>query len=111
MNIHEYQAKNLLRDYGVPVSNGVIIFSVDEIDEKINFGLEINHSLLKDFQNKVQHFNFIFATGINLINQFFILDNKLNSKISKNLFKILNKNKIFKNYLTIFADKGINLNY
>ena len=35
MNIHEYQAKNLLRDYGVPVSNGVIIFSVDEIDEKI----------------------------------------------------------------------------
>jgi 2-polyprenyl-6-methoxyphenol hydroxylase and related FAD-dependent oxidoreductases len=81
------------------------------IDEKINFGLEINHSLLKDFQNKVQHFNFIFATGINLINQFFILDNKLNSKISKNLFKILNKNKIFKHYATKFADKGINFNY
>ena len=35
MNIHEYQAKNLLREYGVPVSNGVIIFSLDEINEKI----------------------------------------------------------------------------
>ena len=35
MNIHEYQAKKLLSDYGVPVSNGVVIFSLDEIDEKI----------------------------------------------------------------------------
>ena len=35
MNIHEYQAKDLLREYGVPVSNGVIIFSLDEINEKI----------------------------------------------------------------------------
>ena len=35
MNIHEYQAKRILRDYGVPVSNGVIIFSVNEIEEKI----------------------------------------------------------------------------
>ena len=32
MNIHEYQAKKILRDYGVPVSNGVIIFSVNEIE-------------------------------------------------------------------------------
>jgi succinyl-CoA synthetase beta subunit len=35
MNIHEYQAKKLLRDYGVPVSNGVVIFSLEEIDHKI----------------------------------------------------------------------------
>jgi len=81
------------------------------IEDKINCGLEINQSLLVDFKNKTQHFNYIFATGINLINEFFILDNKLNSKISKNLFKILNRNKIFKEYATIFADKGININY
>jgi len=81
------------------------------IEDKINFGLEINQSLLIDFKNKIQHFNFIFATSINLINEFFILDNKLNSKISKNLFTFLNKNKIFKKYSTIFADKGISINY
>ncbi|MBL8573357.1 MAG: ADP-forming succinate--CoA ligase subunit beta [Hyphomicrobiaceae bacterium] len=30
MNIHEYQAKAILKSYGVPVSNGVAIFSADE---------------------------------------------------------------------------------
>jgi len=81
------------------------------IDEKISYGLETNESLLVDFKNKIQHFNLIFATGINLINEFFVMDNKLNSRVSKNLFKILNRNKAFKKYSTIFADKGINLNY
>ena len=84
---------------------------INLIDEKINYGLEIDESLFIDFKNKIQHLNFIFATGINLINDFFILDNKLDSKISKNIFKILNKNKIFKEYSTIIADKGININY
>tara|TARA_Y100000590_G_C15585958_1_gene964138 strand:+ start:171 stop:1265 length:1095 start_codon:yes stop_codon:yes gene_type:complete len=81
------------------------------VDDKINSGLEINQSLLVDFKNKVQHINYIFVTGINLINEFFILDNKLNSKITKNLFKIFNRNKIFKEYFNIIADKGININY
>ena len=32
MNIHEHQAKELLRDYGVPLSKGVAIFSPDEAE-------------------------------------------------------------------------------
>ena len=35
MNIHEYQAKKLLKDFGAPVSKGVVVFSLNEIDEKI----------------------------------------------------------------------------
>ncbi len=35
MNIHEHQAKELLKEFGAPVSNGVVIFSINEIDEKI----------------------------------------------------------------------------
>src|SRR5579883_680272 len=30
MNIHEYQAKALLKGFGVPVPNGRVAFSVDE---------------------------------------------------------------------------------
>ncbi|WP_173933404.1 ADP-forming succinate--CoA ligase subunit beta [Chelativorans sp. Marseille-P2723] len=32
MNIHEYQAKQLLKDYGAPVAEGVVIFSADEAE-------------------------------------------------------------------------------
>ena len=34
MNIHEHQAKKLLKEYGVPVPVGVFGFSVDEILQK-----------------------------------------------------------------------------
>ena len=34
MNIHEYQAKEILRDFGASIPNGVVIFSLNEIDEK-----------------------------------------------------------------------------
>jgi succinyl-CoA synthetase beta subunit len=35
MNIHEHQAKKLLEEFGAPVSKGIVIFSLNEIDEKI----------------------------------------------------------------------------
>ena len=35
MNIHEHQAKDILKKFGAPVPNGVPIFSLSEIDEKI----------------------------------------------------------------------------
>ena len=36
MNIHEYQAKKILKDYNAPVLNGEVIFSLNDIDSKIN---------------------------------------------------------------------------
>ena len=35
MNIHEHQAKEILKEYGAPVSNGVVIMSLDEIKKKV----------------------------------------------------------------------------
>ncbi len=35
MNIHEHQAKEILKKYGVPVSNGVVVFKIDEIKNEI----------------------------------------------------------------------------
>ena len=34
MNIHEYQAKELLKKFGVPIPNGVVAFSVKEVLQK-----------------------------------------------------------------------------
>ncbi len=35
MNIHEHQAKEILREYGAPVSNGVVILSLDKLKNEI----------------------------------------------------------------------------
>ena len=35
MNIHEHQAKDILKSYGAPISNGVVIYSKSEIESKI----------------------------------------------------------------------------
>tara|TARA_B100000700_G_scaffold319675_1_gene415382 strand:- start:555 stop:1718 length:1164 start_codon:yes stop_codon:yes gene_type:complete len=36
MNIHEHQAKEILKEFGAPVSNGIAVFSIDEIDAKLS---------------------------------------------------------------------------
>jgi succinyl-CoA synthetase beta subunit len=36
MNIHEHQAKEILKEFGAPVSNGVVVFSINEIDKKLS---------------------------------------------------------------------------
>ena len=36
MNIHEHQAKEILTEFGAPVSNGIVIFSIDDIKKKIS---------------------------------------------------------------------------
>ena len=46
MNIHEYQAKELLKKFGVPVPNGVVAFSVEEAIEKSKL-LKTNKYVLK----------------------------------------------------------------
>ena len=48
MNIHEHQAKDILKKFGAPVSNGVVIFSTDEIKKKIK------HLKSKQFVLKAQ---------------------------------------------------------
>ena len=36
MNIHEHQAKEILKKFGMPIPNGVVIFDTKEILDKIN---------------------------------------------------------------------------
>ena len=36
MNIHEHQAKEILKEFGAPVSNGIVVYSSNELKEKIS---------------------------------------------------------------------------
>ena len=46
MNIHEHQAKEILKEFGAPVSQGVVVFSISEIKEKLSL-LQSNEFVLK----------------------------------------------------------------
>ena len=46
MNIHEYQAKDLLKEFGAPVPKGVVIYDIKEISKKIKT-LDTNHLVVK----------------------------------------------------------------
>ena len=35
MNIHEYQAKELLKEFSAPVPKGVVIYNISEITQKV----------------------------------------------------------------------------
>tara|TARA_B100001540_G_scaffold288325_1_gene283461 strand:- start:793 stop:1887 length:1095 start_codon:yes stop_codon:yes gene_type:complete len=76
------------------------------IDEKIDIGLPLDHSILKEFENKTKHLNYIFASSIDFIFDFFKFDNKFNNNYSNKLFYFLEKNSLFKKYSTKFSDKG-----
>ena len=34
MNIHEHQAKEILKKFNAPVSNGIVVYDVNEIEKK-----------------------------------------------------------------------------
>ena len=35
MNIHEHQAKKILKEFGAPVPNGIVVYTIDEISKNI----------------------------------------------------------------------------
>ena len=53
MNIHEHQAKQILKKYGAAVPEGVFAFTVEELLEKSK-SLKTDKYVLKALQRKVQ---------------------------------------------------------
>ena len=74
------------------------------IDENIKLGIHDGEKIAQIFQEHNKHLNFIFGVGIDGINSFFKIDNKLNNILSKPLFKILKGNKFLNNYATLISN-------
>jgi len=77
------------------------------IDEKLKLGLELDNSVFEEFEKKTKHRNYIFASTIDFIHEFFKLDNNIKNILSKSAFRIIGKNKILNKYATYFANVGI----
>jgi len=77
------------------------------IDKKIDLGLCLDNSVLKDFENKTKHYNYLFFSSINFIYEFFKFDSKIDNNYSNKIFNLLENNTLFKKYSMNFADKGL----
>ena len=79
------------------------------IQERIDLGLQIDHSVYEDFEKKTKHFNFIFSSGNDFIYEFFKFNNKYENNYLNQLVKFLGKNKLFKNIASKYADQGLSI--
>ena len=77
------------------------------LDNKIDNGLTIDISALEKFEESIKYKNTIFANSIDWTYEFFSFEKKLPLFFSKNLFKFLDTNKVFKKYVSNIANKGI----
>ena len=58
MNIHEHQAKEILKEFGIPILNGVVIFDLKELNEKVkklwfSFVYKGKFEIIMNFYKKV----------------------------------------------------------
>ena len=74
------------------------------IDENIKLGINDGALIAQKFQETNKHINFIYGLGIDSINSFFNIDNKLKNNLSLPIFKILKGNKFLNSYSTLLSD-------
>ncbi len=81
---------------------------INIIKNKIDLGLPLDSAVNYEFEKNSKHKNYIFSNSIDLIQEFFNFERKLNHKILHNSVKILGNNRFINKLFTKVADKGIN---
>ena len=79
------------------------------IQNKIDLGLNLDHSIYEEFQKETKHYNSVFSFGIDFIYEFFKFDNKYKNNFSNKILKLVGKNKIFNQLFSRYANKGLSL--
>ena len=78
------------------------------IKNKINLGMQLDVSILSDFEKETKNKNFFFSNSIDFIYEVFNLDKKVKNKVLNNILKNIGKNKNLTNFFIKIADKGLN---
>ena len=78
------------------------------IQKKIDLGMQLDSSILFDFEKETKNKNFLFSNSIDFIYEVFNLDKKIKSKSFSKILKSIGKNKNLTNFFIKLADKGLN---
>ena len=84
---------------------------IEIIKSRRDLGLNLDISVCKQFEKKTKSKNIIFSTGIDLIYEFFNLENKTNNKALGQSVQLLGKNQSINKMFIKFADNGLFFNY
>jgi len=77
------------------------------IHNKIDLGLQLDSSVLSDFEKEVKSKNFLFSNSIDFIYEIFNFDKQIKSKSFNMFLKAIGKSKNLTNYFIRLADKGL----
>ena len=70
--------------------------------------MQLDSSILSDFEKETKNKNFIFSNSVDFIYEVFNFDKKIRIKNFSKILKNIGKNKILTNYIIKLADKGLN---
>ena len=119
-NLRDYHYKNILafgdslhrihplagQGFNMTIRDIKILSEI--IQNRIELGLQLDESVLNEFEKKTKNKNFIFSTGIDFTYEFFNYDKKRKGKNLIKILKYFGSNKNFMNTVIKFADRGIN---
>ena len=77
------------------------------IQNKIDHGLQLDSSILNEFEKKTRHINFLFSFGIDSIFEMFNFNTKIKNQNLNKMINLLGKNKVLNNIFIKFADRGL----
>ena len=78
------------------------------IQKKIELGIQLDSTILSDFEKETKNKNFLFSNSIDFIYEIFNFDKEIKSKSFSEILKIIGKNKNLTNFFIKSADKGLN---
>ena len=78
------------------------------IQSRIDLGMQLDSSILNNFEKETKNKNFLFSNSIDFIYEAFNFDKKIRNKSFNKILKIIGKNKSLNSYLIKFADRGLN---
>ena len=78
------------------------------IQNKINLGMQLDSSILNEFEKETKNKNFLFSNSVDFIYETFNFDKKIKSKSFNKILKIVGENRNISNYVIKLADRGLN---
>ena len=79
------------------------------IQNRIDLGIQLDSSILEEFQKKTKHLNFIYSKGVDFIHEFFNFEKKVKGQNLNKIIQFFGKNKKLNNMFMKYADRGLNL--